>query len=232
MISSPSLSAGELINLDENCICEWLASIPAFFSETTVQQPRFVLGHSVLSWRYRNFRILMYRPFVIQRVIFGSKPPATEDGVEDSHEQLMTGIAIERCHLAAGQTISHITSFWSHPEHRNMLACWYALYFLFQAVMIPVISLRNDPQASNASSWRDQIRDSRSVLIEMCALNSAAEKCLGVIETLCGELLATNEDLQLPLPTDESPQTQLNNLYPLLWAPVGSDYFDCWNTTM
>lgn len=105
-----------------------------------------------------------------------------------------------------------------------MLACWYAMYFLFQAVMIPVICLRNDPQADAASGWRDQIQMSISTLSDMVMLSAAAEKCLGVISTLCGELLLRDDDLQFQIPTDESPQTQLDNLS-WLWTPISAEYF-------
>lgn len=91
--------------------------------------------------------------------------------------------------------------------------------------MIPVICLRNDPQAAIAFGWRDQILRSISTLREMVPLSAAAERCLCVIDILCGDLLAQTDDLQLQLPTGESPQTQLNNLHPWLWTPVRSENF-------
>lgn len=223
IISSSFPSATELIDLGDSYIGGWLASIPDYFSETKAQLPKFVLSHSMLSWRYRNFHILMYRPFVIQRVILDSRTSSTmEDTGQEINEGSAADIVIQRCNTAAAETIQNITSFWHHQEYRSRLACWYALYFLFQAVMIPVICLRNDPQAPNAYIWRDQIQRSLSTVREMVPLSTAAERCLNVINILCGDLLAQN-DLQLPSPTKESPQTQLNNLYPLLWAPLGSE---------
>jgi len=230
IISSPFPSASDLIELDDTCINEWLASIPSFFSETTSQPPKFVFCHAMLSWRYRNFHILMYRPFVIQRMILDLR---TDDMVQESHQQSITDVAIQRCCAAASETIHLISTFWSYSERRNLLACWYALYFLFQAVMIPVICLRNDPQAVIAFSWREQIRKSIETLREMVAMSSAAERCLGAIDVLCGGLLEQDDDLQVELlPTDESPRTQLNNLYPLLWAPILSESFGEEDATM
>lgn len=223
----PFPSSSELIGLDDSCIGEWLTSIPGFFSNAAIQHAKVVLGHYILSWRYRNFRILMYRPFVIQRVILESRVPSTaevEMEIQD-HERSMTDMAVQRCSSAAAETIDQITSFWSHPERRNMLACWYALYFLFQAVMIPVICLRNNPQAEAASGWRDQIRRTILAIRDMVPLSAAAEKCLSVIDTPCGELLLRDDDLQFQEPTEESPQTQLDNLSSWLWTPISADSF-------
>lgn len=92
--------------------------------------------------------------------------------------------------------------------------------------MIPVICLRNDPQAAIAFSWREQIKQSIETLKKMVTMSLAAERCLGAIDALCGGLLEQDNDLQVELlPTDESPRTQLNNLYPLLWAPILSESF-------
>ena len=233
IISSPFPSASELIDLDDTCIGEWLSSIPDYFSESTQQQPKFVLSHSMLSWRYRNFHILMYRPFVIQRVILDSRASSTSDDIgNESNEVSIAENAIQRCNTAAAETIQDITSFWSYPERRNMLACWYALYFLFQAVMIPVICLRNDPPAPNSFSWRDQIQRSISTMRDMIPLNPVAERCISVINILCGSLLAGSDWLQQPSSTKESLQTQLNNLHPLQWAPLRSELYHGGDTVM
>jgi transcriptional regulatory protein GAL4 len=226
IISTPFPSASELIGLDDNYIGKWLASIPDFFSEAAIQDSKFILSRSILSWRYRNFHILMYRPFVIQRVILESGGSSTVENAagNESHEHSMADMAVQRCSSAAAETIRQITTFWSYQERRNMLACWYAMYFLFQAVLIPVICLRNDPQADAASGWRDQIGMSISTLGDMVPLSAAAEKCLSIICTLCGELLLRDHALQFQVPTDESPQTQLDNLS-WLWAPISAEHF-------
>lgn len=168
----------------------------------------------------------MYRPFLIKRVILDSGGPSTVKNATDNEslEYSMVDMAVQRCSSAAAETIHQIASFWSYPERRNMLACWYAMYFLFQAVFIPVICLRNDPQADAAPGWRDQIQMSISTLSDMVPLSAAAEKCLSIISTLCSELLLPDDTLQFQVPTDESPQTQLDNLS-WLWAPIGAEHF-------
>ena len=153
-------------------------------------------------------------------------PSTTKGGMKDqSYEGSMIDLAVQRCNVASSKTISQISSFWSSHQQRNMIAGWYALYFLFQAVMIPVICLRNNPQAEAASSWRDQIQMSILTLRDMAPLSEAANKCLDIIDTLCGSLLLGDEDLQCQEPTYESPQTQLDNLASWIWASMSTEHF-------
>ncbi|ODM22499.1 hypothetical protein SI65_00087 [Aspergillus cristatus] len=99
------------------------------------------------------------------------------------------------------------------------MACWYGLYFLFQAILIPVICLRNDPQSPLVVSWRDQISKAMPVLESMGQLNPTALRCLGVIRSLCGTYLDPSMD-GWGRPTEESPQTPLASLYPLMWPTL------------
>lgn len=100
-----------------------------------------------------------------------------------------------------------------------MMACSYGLYFLFQVILVLVICLRNDPQGSLAVGWRAQIQQAIRVLESMASLNPTALRCLGVIRDRCGTYLDTSVD-GWGRPTEESSQTQLANLYPLMWPTL------------
>lgn len=207
--SSRFPSATELIELDDRLIGGWLTSLPSYFQEHVRQAPKFLLCHSIMRWRYRNFRILMYRPFLVrQLMVRGVYCPGEEN-------DLNTPAAIQRCLDAARESVELISSFWMH-EQRSILACWYGLYFLFQAVLIPVICLRNEPQSPLAMVWRDQISEATAVIESMAELNPTAQRCLGVIRSLCGAYLMPDINAWGG-PTEESVQTQLANLYPLMW---------------
>lgn len=214
IISTPFPSASELLELDDRLIGHWLANLPPFFQEHVIQDPRYRLCHAILRWRYRNFRILMYRPFLVARLMLRPERGTTE--TQDNDAQAY--IAIRRCLDAAQESVELISEFWD-KEQRSMLLCWYGNYFLFQAVLIPVICLRNDPQGALAMGWREQIQQAMRVLESMATLNPVALRCLGVIRDRCGAYLDTSAD-GLGLPTEESPQTQLANLYPLMWPTL------------
>ena len=197
--------------MDDSIIGDWLTNLPPFFAENAAQRPKFRLCHSILQWRYRNFRILMFRPLLVGRLMIRSA-----DGIQDNDPY--AEVAVQRCLNAARESVKLICAFWIQDQ-KNMMACWYGLYFLFQAILIPVICLRNDPQSPLAMSWRDQIFKAMPVLESMGQLNTTAFRCLGVIRSLCGTYLDPNTD-GWSRPTEESPQTQLANLYPLMWPTL------------
>ena len=220
LISSSSPSAEKMLAMDNMCLEQWLNDLPVYYREPVLQPVRFQLSHAILKWRWRNFRILMYRSYLMKRFLtkghhwnmqnISPKPANIEDQV------------IQRCFDAAAETIHLITNYWKH-ERQNVMACWYGLYFLFQATLIPVISLRNEPYNALAIGWRDQILLSLSTLADMARLNTAATRCHAVITKLCGAYLAQDMD-QWASPVQESPQTQMNALYSFMWPMVDPQF--------
>ncbi|CAM1509583.1 Fc.00g033220.m01.CDS01 [Cosmosporella sp. VM-42] len=235
IISRPFPTANELIHLDTTHIEPWQESVPAFFANKSVVPPRYALSHAVMSWRLCNLRIIMYRPFVIRRAL-----RRRADSDEASSK------AYDRCLSDAKSTIQTISDYWSRHEH-NRLAAWYALYFLFQAALIPCICLRNDPGAVEAGDWRAQIISTLHTIANMSSVNTSSERCHQIILNLCGRYLdyrrteqpglksTANESMgdlvNLPIgthfeswietqPVGESPQTQIHNVISMMWPNV------------
>ncbi|KIX98098.1 uncharacterized protein Z520_06178 [Fonsecaea multimorphosa CBS 102226] len=219
IISTPYPSPADLLQQDDSLIGAWLSGLPTYFQEHSPQPPRYALCHSILSWRYRNFRILMYRPFLVRRQMARAQTVSV-DSSEDMHSEEM---AIQRCLDAARESISLISKFWDENE-KTMMASWYSLFFLFQAILIPVICLRNDPQAPEAEGWQQQVLVAIRVMESMLQVNPTSERCLRVVRSLTREYLGASGGWGGP--TEESPQTQLNNLYPLMWPTLESAQFD------
>ncbi|KAF2491811.1 hypothetical protein BU16DRAFT_621315 [Lophium mytilinum] len=222
IISTPYPSATEMLELDDMLIQQWLLSLPQYYQEHVTQTPRNILAHSILRCRYRNFRILMYRPFLVRRMITRDIDRSRTNQPED-HQS--SEIAIQRCLDNAQESIDLIANMWFEGQ-KPMMACWYGLYFLFQAVLIPVICLRNQPQSPAANSWLAQVTTAIHVIESMAQLNPSAQRCLGVIRSLCGAYLVPNTDVDGWDATQESPQTQLNGLYPLLWPTLDTAQFE------
>lgn len=107
-----------MLRLDEDLLQPWLYDVPSYFSETADTHPKYALAHAVMNWRYRNLRIIMYRPFVIRRAL-----PARDRRPDDSPSNIR---AYERCLADARATITSISEFWDRNEH-NRLGAWYAL---------------------------------------------------------------------------------------------------------
>ena len=130
-------TAEEMLTLDENHLTRWLNDLPSWFSQG-VPQPhvRYRLCHAKLQWRWRNFRILMYRPYLMRRFMT-RRQNRTQESSEDPPNPA-EDTAIQRCLDAASESVQLITHYW-RSESNNVLACWYGLYFLFQALMVPMM---------------------------------------------------------------------------------------------
>ncbi|CAG8198301.1 unnamed protein product [Penicillium nalgiovense] len=221
IISTPLPRASEIIELDNLVIGEWLHSLPSFFNEDAVQSTRFTLCHAILKWRYRNLRILMYRPFLVGRLMLGSEIGLSGTGdKDDPHVEL----AIQRCLDAAKESVELISAFWAQDQKTTM-ACWYGLYFLFQAILIPVICLRNSPSVPAADDWRAQIFLAIQTLELMTPSNANSHRFLNTIHSLCSFYLHPRMD-GWQGPIQESPETQITNLYPLMWPTLEMAHID------
>lgn len=198
-----------------------------WYSENAQMPAKFKFSHRNMFWRFRNFKIIMYRPFVIRNALRATQGTKTEPKSESEDE------AINRCLQEAKSTIMSVRDYWSTGPC-NRLAGWYALYFLFQACLIPCVCLRNQPVSPMASDWRNQIEATLSVMQDMRAVIPSSKECHSVIMRLCADFLAPappQEGLQSEVQstlqaTDESPQTQLNNVYSMMWPDVNSEGVD------
>ncbi|CAO2653817.1 Nn.00g105500.m01.CDS01 [Neocucurbitaria sp. VM-36] len=222
VISMPFPSATELVRLDDTLIVKWESSVPTWYRRDASIPPRLATGHAIMWWRLSNFRIIMYRPYVMFRVLQarsqdGSNviPPAVQE-------------AYIRCLREAETSIVAISDFWTSSPSTRM-SSWYALYFLFQASLIPCVCLRNEPTSPTSASWRFQISETLRTMQLMSTVNPSAQECYDVIQRLCGPFLqpqvvaqdqqfvATPNDTISGYPTEESPKTQINDVYAMMW---------------
>ncbi|RFU76080.1 fungal specific transcription factor domain-containing [Trichoderma arundinaceum] len=204
IISKPLPSAQELLQLETQCLEPWTEKTPPYFSETASVPPEFAFSHSVMQWRWRNFRMIMYRPFVIRRALLARSGRRDNSGPESLE-------AYERCLHDAKQSILSISGFWATHDHIRLFA-WYALYFLFQAALIPCICLQNDPSSPQASDWRDQIATSLKVIAALIPVNPSAGRCYQVIFSLCGAHLNSPPHLPADANLENASAPQLGYL--------------------
>jgi transcriptional regulatory protein GAL4 len=118
IISKPFPSAKELIRLDDRAIAGWHSDLPSYFKDKAQIPPKYRMSYAISQWKCQNFRIILYRPFVIRQFM---------DDQRDRHEQtLEESQAYDRCLREASLTILSVRDFWSHEEN-TMLGAWYAL---------------------------------------------------------------------------------------------------------
>ncbi|KAJ9137577.1 Regulatory protein GAL4 [Pleurostoma richardsiae] len=256
VISKPLPSIEELTHLDQKHLAPWIENVPSYWKEGAPVASRFTLAHAVMTWRYRNFRIIMYRPIVVRRALLHARQSVTKGSGRNNNGQLgdyspESEQAYERCLEDAKFTIESISKYWEENERsHDRLAAWYALYFLFQSALIPCICLRNEPLASRAADWRIQITTTLRTTTALAVVNSSAARSYQIITELCGKYLdqeisdiamsvqdgvvsasAPGGGLEFSInghdgnyenigPTEDSPQTQINSVIPMMWPNV------------
>lgn len=215
-------SAQELLKLDDEKLEPWKRQ---WYGEGIMVPERLVLSRSLTEWRCSNFRIIMYRPFLIKHAF------RTRNGLQSGTPDSATQTAIDRCLKEAAWSIASIHDYWMTKE-RHVMSAWYCLYFLFQASLIPVIMLRNDPMSERSVEWRQQVLAVLRVTDSMRSVNPASKDCHSVILRLCGDYLVSSQDgatatpADLLRPVEESPQTQLSEVYQMMWPNANSADFD------
>ncbi|KAH9831690.1 Lactose regulatory protein LAC9 [Teratosphaeria destructans] len=211
-------TAAELIRLDDERIEAWRSSWQDPHRDIP---PRYLLSQRVLGWRCSNFRIIMYRPFVIRHVL------SMRTKVAPSPLDPATQNAIDRCLHESKASISSIHAYWA-AGGRSSMASWYSLYFLFQASLIPCICLRNDPTSPHAVDWVAQVEMVLNVFDAIYSINQSSREYRQVVLRLCGDFLPTTTDSGThhealsTQPIEESPQTQLSGMYPMMWPSANS----------
>jgi hypothetical protein len=109
------------------------------------------------------------------------------------------------------------------------MACWYALYFLFSATLVPVISVRNDPQSVLAEQWREDIRIAAQLIRDMegLGLSTFAARYSQTLERLVHNYVilgtpsqndtSTSTAEHCTEPVDETPAEQMQSIHSMLW---------------
>lgn len=93
---------------------------------------------AIMHWRYQNLRIVLHRPFLLATAL--RRTPYISLSAEEK-------VAVGRCRIIASQTITDI----SNLCEEELIAGWNAVWFMYQAVMVPLVSVFST-LSSNAQS--------------------------------------------------------------------------------
>ncbi|KAM3423114.1 hypothetical protein BST61_g570 [Cercospora zeina] len=96
--------------------------------ERTVCPELLKTTRAIMRWRYQNLKILMHRPILLATAL--RRTPWSRMSAEER-------LAVGRCRIVASQTISDIIA----TCQENLIAGWNAVWMMYQAVMIPLVSL-------------------------------------------------------------------------------------------
>lgn len=203
IITEPFPSSAQLLKWDEQYLQRWKNLIPDYFKDNATVPLQFKLAHSVLEWRYRNLRIIMYRTFLLKKVIINA------NNTIDDFDLRAGEICLQEC----SATIRSMDTFWNLKQRNNRMDAWYSLYFLIPAVVMPLVCLRNEPTSLKSNNWRQDISMAKSIIERLINICPTANRILDLIESLGSECLTD----AINFPTEDSPTSQLMQLHSMLW---------------
>lgn len=153
-------------------LLSWYQGLPPFLRSPNSSAPELEDARLVLKWRYQNIRFLLHRPTVLDAVIqkarFGSLP--------DTDKTI-----VSRCRDIAADSIFSIQAEWRPTK----ICCWNAVWFLFQACLIPLMALAvESTDHSDYQNWCNQLRVGIAVCGDMSQLSPAGQKTKALLEQL------------------------------------------------
>ncbi|KAJ9617260.1 hypothetical protein H2200_000981 [Cladophialophora chaetospira] len=126
----------ESLSLDAHLV-DWYESLPIYFHSLVGAAPvdvpphkRFVQPFMTIKWRYLNLRMLLYRPSLMEAVLY--RTPFSE---LTSDQRL----CIRKCLTLSGETIDSVKLRSSEPP--NQYISWPSTWYLLQISMVPLLTL-------------------------------------------------------------------------------------------
>ena len=161
---------------------DWYRNLPAPLqaSQHTPQQhgyepPGVIIATSVMRWRYHLTRLSIHRPvllwYALRRMPFA--------GISAEKQ-----VAIEKCRDSAAELIADITSSWAGTKPCQVSG-WNATWLLYQASMVPLLSLFSDAiDQSVVERCQQQVETVMAALVEMRAWSLTAQRSLEVVSKI------------------------------------------------
>ncbi|KAK4245471.1 fungal-specific transcription factor-like protein [Corynascus novoguineensis] len=165
---TPLLRTEDRCNLDAQLV-SWYTSLPWLLRTTDPCAEPLYMARCIMKWRYQNLRMLLHRPVLLSLASSGLNP----------HTQACDAdlAAIEACRELAAQTIDDIAREWA----RNQMSGWNAVWFLYQAAMVPLVSVFWQWGSPRVPEWLKQIEAVLDLLEVMEEWSLAARRSREVV---------------------------------------------------
>ena len=157
---SPLLPAEKRYSIDGQLV-SWYASLPWLLRATEPCAEPLYSCRCIMKWRYQNLRMLLHRP-VLLNLASSNSTCAPECDIA----------SVEMCRELARQTINDIAREWT----RNQMSGWNAAWFLYQAAMIPLVSLFWESKSPSVPDWYKQLKTVLQLLEAMEDWSLAARR--------------------------------------------------------
>lgn len=162
---APLLTTEDRHNLDGQLV-SWYSNLPWLLRTTDPCAEPLYIARCIMKWRYQNLRMLIHRP-VLLSLASSNATAATEADIA----------AVEMCRELAKHTVDDIAREWS----RNQMSGWNAAWFLYQAAMVPLVSVFWQWNSPRVPDWHKQIETIVELLEAMEDWSLAARRSREVI---------------------------------------------------
>jgi hypothetical protein len=163
---SPLLRAEDRCNLDGQLV-NWYSNLPWLLRTTDPCAEPLYIARCIMKWRYQNLRMLLHRPVLLSLASSGMTAHVAEQDIA----------AIEACRELAKHTIEDIAREWT----RNQMSGWNAVWFLYQAAMVPLVSIFWQWNSPRVAEWHKQIETILELLEAMEEWSLAARRSREVV---------------------------------------------------
>ncbi|KAF1914740.1 fungal-specific transcription factor domain-containing protein [Ampelomyces quisqualis] len=131
LVESPLLSCTETATYDAQLL-KWYEELPSILLNLDEPCPDFLRRvRFVMKWRFQNIRIILHRPYLLTTAL---------RGCARANMSAEEKVAVGKCRVLALKTIEDI----SRECMPDLLSGWNAVWFCFQACMVPLVSLFSD----------------------------------------------------------------------------------------
>ncbi|KAL6707445.1 hypothetical protein ACN47E_004015 [Coniothyrium glycines] len=145
LVEQPLLSLSETASFDAQ-ILKWHEELPSILSNQDEPCPDFLRRvRTIMKWRFQNIRLVLHRPVLLTTALRRS----SWDTLTAEEK-----IAVGKCRHIASKTIEDI----SQECMADLISGWNAVWFCFQACMVPLVSLFSDPSVpEEVEKWKASI---------------------------------------------------------------------------
>ncbi|KAK1493682.1 fungal specific transcription factor domain-containing protein [Colletotrichum cuscutae] len=150
------LSAREAMAFDRELV-EWHDCLPDFLKNPANSPPRLTEAREFMRNRYLNVRLILTRSFLLylahdHSLRRGANAISTVPGPSPDELAL-----VETCRSVAMEAIDAITLYWTP----NRIHVWNSAWYLFQACMVPILSIAIDTHVGNSVRKQQQQEQSQ-----------------------------------------------------------------------
>lgn len=171
-MESPLLSNSETAGYDAEVI-KWHDELPPILSNTTESCPDFLRRvRLVMKWRFQNIRIVLHRPVLLVTAL--RRCPFSHLSAEEK-------VSVGKCRIVAARTIEDI----SKECLPDLISGWNAVWFTFQACMVPLVSLFSDASMpEETEKWCTSIEIALAFFARSKPWSIAAKRSLDAVSRL------------------------------------------------